>query len=37
MMAAFRPITYSSAKDTAETVRQIRVHNATGRKLKLWK
>lgn len=37
MAAAFRPITYSSKKDTAETVRQIRVHNATGRKLHLWK
>ena len=34
--AAFRPITYSSSQDTANTVRQIRVHNATGHKLGLW-
>ena len=37
MKNAFRAITYSSSKDTAPTVRQIRVHNETGRKLKLWR
>lgn len=26
--AAFQPITYSAAKDTAETVTQVRQHNA---------
>lgn len=36
-LAAFRAITYSVAHDTAATVRQIRVHNAVGRRLHLWK
>ena len=34
--AAFKPITWS-AKDTAPTVRQIKVHNEVGVELGLWK
>jgi hypothetical protein len=34
--AAFRPITWSP-KDTAPTVRQIKVHNEVGVELGLWK
>jgi hypothetical protein len=34
--AAWRAITYSSKGDTAETVRQVRVHNLTGQKLRCW-
>lgn len=35
--AAWRAITYSSSKDTAPTVEQIRVHNQVGQKLGCWK
>lgn len=35
--AAWRAITYSSKKDTAVTVKQIRVHNRTGQNLGCWK
>lgn len=34
---AWRAITYSSKGDTAQTVRQVRVHNLTGSKLGCWK
>jgi hypothetical protein len=34
--AAWRAITYASQHDTAETVRQVRVHNRTGRKIGCW-
>ena len=34
--AAWRAITYASQHDTAETVRQVRVHNRTGQKLRCW-
>jgi outer membrane murein-binding lipoprotein Lpp len=34
--AAWRAITYSSKNDTAETVRQVRVHNRTGQKIRCW-
>jgi len=32
--APWRPITYSSKLDTAETARQARIHNQTGVNLK---
>jgi hypothetical protein len=32
----FQPITYSGARDTAATKREIKVHNKTGRKLRCW-
>ena len=35
--AAWRAITYSSRNDTAETVRQVRVHNRTGERIGCWK
>ena len=35
--AAWRAITYASKHDTAETVRQVRVHNRTGEKMGCWK
>ena len=35
--AAWRAITYASQHDTAETVRQVRVHNRTGQKIGCWK
>jgi hypothetical protein len=35
--AAWRAITYSSKRDTAPTVQQVREHNATGRYLGCWK
>jgi outer membrane lipoprotein SlyB len=35
--AAWRAITYASKHDTAETVRQVRVHNRTGEKIGCWK
>ena len=35
--AAWRAITYSSGKDTAPTVKQIRTHNKVGQKLGCWK
>jgi predicted small secreted protein len=34
--AGLKPITYSSSKDTAETVKQAKIHNAFGRKLGCW-
>lgn len=34
--AAWRAITYSAKKDTADTVRQVRVHNRTGQNLGCW-
>ena len=34
--AAWRPITYSGSKDTATTVRQVRVHNTAGSNLRCW-
>jgi hypothetical protein len=34
--AAWRSITYSSRRDTAATVREIRVHNLTGQKIGCW-
>jgi uncharacterized lipoprotein YmbA len=34
--AAWRAITYASKHDTAETVRQVRVHNRTGEKIGCW-
>ncbi len=34
--AAWRAITYASKHDTADTVRQVRVHNRTGRKIGCW-
>ena len=34
--AAWRAITYASRHDTAETVRQVRVHNRTGEKMGCW-
>lgn len=34
--AAWRAITYASRHDTAETVRQVRVHNRTGEKIGCW-
>jgi uncharacterized lipoprotein YmbA len=35
--AAWRAITYASQHDTAETVRQVRVHNLTGKKIGCWR
>jgi hypothetical protein len=35
--AAWRAITYSSKKDTPPTVKQIREHNASGRRLGCWR
>jgi len=35
--AAWRAITYASRHDTAETVRQVRVHNRTGEKMGCWR
>jgi Tfp pilus assembly protein PilN len=35
--AAWRAITYASRHDTAETVRQVRVHNRVGEKMGCWK
>lgn len=35
--AAWRAITYSSSKDTVETVKQVRVHNKVGKNLGCWK
>ena len=35
--SAWRSISYSSKRDTAETVRQVRVHNLTGQKVGCWK
>ena len=35
--AAWRAITYASQHDTAETVRQVRVHNLTGEKMGCWR
>jgi hypothetical protein len=35
--AAWRAITYSASKDTQPTVKQIRVHNETGRRLGCWR
>ena len=35
--AAWRSITYSSSKDTPETVKQVRVHNRVGQNLKCWR
>jgi hypothetical protein len=35
--AAWRPITYSGARDTAKTVRQVRVHNRVGQNLGCWR
>lgn len=35
--APWRPITYSSSKDTGETVKQSRVHNRVGQRLGCWK
>ena len=34
--AAWRAISYASRHDTAETVRQVRVHNRTGEKMGCW-
>jgi len=34
--AAWRAISYASRHDTAETVRQVRVHNRTGAKMGCW-
>ena len=34
--AAWRAITYSSKRDTAETVRQVRVHNRAGENMGCW-
>ena len=34
--SGWKPITFSTAKDTKETVTQVRVHNQTGRNLKCW-
>ena len=34
--AAWRAITYSSKHDTAETVRQVRVHNRAGANMGCW-
>lgn len=34
--AAWRAISYSAKKDTAETVKQVRVHDATGKRLGCW-
>jgi uncharacterized lipoprotein YajG len=35
--APWRAITYSGTKDTPQTVRQVRVHNATGKNVGCWK
>jgi hypothetical protein len=35
--APWRAITYSGTKDTPNTVRQIRVHNQSGRNVGCWK
>lgn len=35
--AAWRAITYSSKRDTAPTVKQVREHNATGKRLGCWR
>ena len=32
----WRAITYSSKSDTAPTVKQIKIHNQTGRNLRCW-
>ena len=37
LCAPWRAITYSGRNDTPQTVRQIRVHNATGAKLACWR
>lgn len=37
LCAPWRAISFSGRNDTAQTVRQVRVHNATGAKLKCWK
>lgn len=37
LCAPWRPISYSSKKDTPETVKQVRVHNKTGQNLRCWK
>jgi hypothetical protein len=37
LCAPWRAISYSGRNDMPQTVRQIRVHNATGAKLKCWK
>jgi len=34
--APWRAISYASKHDTAQTVREVRVHNLTGRKLGCW-
>ena len=34
---AWRPITYSTSKDTPATVLQVRTHNLTGKRLGCWK
>jgi len=34
--AAWRAITYSAKRDTAPTVRQVRVHNRTGQRFGCW-
>jgi hypothetical protein len=34
--AGLEPIRYSSSKDTPETVKQAKVHNAVGRSLGCW-
>ena len=35
--APWRAISYASKHDTADTVREVRVHNLTGQKLGCWK
>lgn len=35
--AGWRPITFSAAKDTRETVDQVRTHNKTGQRRRCWK
>jgi hypothetical protein len=37
LCAPWRAISYSGKRDTPQTVREIRVHNATGAKLTCWK
>jgi hypothetical protein len=34
--AGFQPVRYSSKTDSAATIKQARIHNATGRKLGCW-
>ena len=36
LCAPWRAISYSGQRDSAQTVRQVRVHNATGRNLGCW-